>query len=126
MSQMEYMKENGFLILIGKSDSYKKYIEPFKNEKPLLFYSMWNGYVKNEEAATYDEALGAVYHSFERKIDLHTSGHAVKKDLEEMIASVNPQQAIVPIHTEFKESYEELEGVGEKVKCLSDGEIFEI
>lgn len=126
MSQREYMEENGFLILLGKSDAYKKYIEPFKEKNPLLIYSMWDGYVKDEKAATYDEAWGAVYNSFERKEKLHTSGHAVKKDLEEMIAIVNPQQAIVPIHTEFKESYEKLAGVGELVKCLSDGNVLEL
>jgi len=126
MSQMEYMKKNGFLILIGKSDAYKKYIEPFKDENPLLIYSMWNGYVEDKNAPTYDEALGAVYHSFERKINLHTSGHAVKKDIEEMIAIVNPQQAIAPIHTEFKESFEELQGIKDKVKCFSDGYIYSL
>ena len=126
MSQREYMEENGFLILLGKSDAYKKYIEPFKEKNPLLIYSMWDGYVKDEKAATYDEAWGAVYNSFERKEKLHTSGHAVKKDLEEMSAIVNPQQAIVPIHTEFKESYEKLAGVGELVKCLSDGNVLEL
>ncbi len=126
MSQMEYMEENGFLILIGKSDAYKKYIEPFKEKNPLLIYSMWNGYVDDETADTYDEKWGALYKSFKRKKKLHTSGHAVKKDLEEMIAIVNPRQAIVPIHTEFKESYEVLKGVGKKVKCLSDGEVFEV
>lgn len=124
MSQMEYMKENGFLILLGKSDSYEKYIKPFEHENPLLIYSMWNGYVDDEEADTYDEKWGALYKSFKRKKKLHTSGHAVKKDLEEMIAIVNPEQAIVPIHTEFKESYQMLIGVGKLVKCLDDGEIF--
>lgn len=123
MSQMQYMEENGFLILIGKSNAYKKYIEPFKDKNPLLIYSMWNGYVDDETADTYDEKWGALYHGFERKVKLHTSGHAVKKDLEEMIAIVNSQQAIIPIHTEFKASYSKLKGVGDKVKCLEDGEV---
>ena len=57
---------------------------------------------------------------------LHTSGHAVKKDLEEMISIVNPGQAIVPIHTEFKESYESLDGVGDRVKVLEDGNEYSI
>lgn len=121
MSQMEYMKENGFLMLLGKSDSYEKYIKPFEHENPLLIYSMWNGYVDDDTAPTYDEKWGTLYKRFKRKEELHTSGHAVKKDLEEMIEIVNPQQAIVPIHTEFKESYEQLEGVGDKVVCLEDG-----
>jgi len=126
MSQMDYMEENGFLILIGKGDAYRKYIEPFEKKKPLLIYSMWNGYIQDEKAATYDEAWGAVYNSFERKVNLHTSGDTVKKDLEEMISIVNPRQAILPIHTEFKESYEELQWAEGKVKCLRDEEIFEV
>ena len=126
MSQLEYMEENGFLILIGKGDGYKKYIEPFEKKNPLLIYSMWDGYVEDKEADTYDERWGAVYNSFERKVKLHTSGHAVKKDLEEMIAIVNPSQAIIPIHTEFKASYGELDGVGNKVKALDDGDVFSL
>ena len=124
MSQMEYMEKNGFLILLGRSQSYEKYIKPFEEKNPLLIYSMWNGYVEDETADTYDEKWGALYKRFERKEELHTSGHAMKKDLEEMIAIVNPQQAIVPIHTEFKESYEELKGAEGKVKCLSDGDFY--
>ena len=126
MSQMEYMEKNGFLTLIGKSEGYKKYIDPFKEKNPLLIYSMWNGYVEDKEADTYDEGWGAVYNSFERKIKLHTSGHAVKKDLEEMISIVSPSQAIIPIHTEFKESYEQLSGVYGLVNCLEDGEVYNI
>lgn len=126
MSQIEYMEKNGFVCMIGTSEGYKKYIEPFKDKNPLLIYSMWKGYVEDKKADTYDEQWGNLYNSFNRVKDLHTSGHAVKKDIEEMIAIVNPQQAIVPIHTEFKESYEQLEGVGELVKCLSDGNVLEL
>ena len=126
MSQMEYMEENGFLILLGKSQSYEKYIEPFEEKNPLLIYSMWNGYVDDETADTYDEKWGALYRRFKRKEKLHTSGHAVKKDLEEMIAIVNPQQAIVPIHTEFKESYRMLENVGDKIEILKDGQEYRV
>lgn len=128
MSQMEYMEENGVLILLGKSDSYKKYIEPFRDKNPLLIYSMWKGYVSDKNKETNDPKMKALYESFpeERRVDLHTSGHAVKDDLEEMIAIVNPRQAIVPIHTEFKESYEELDGVGELLKCLKDGQVLSL
>ena len=126
MSQRKYMEENGFLILLGKGQSYEKYIQPFEDKNPLLIYSMWNGYVDDETAATYDEKLGALYKRFKRKEKLHTSGHAVKKDLEEMISIVNPQQAIVPIHTEFKESYVKLKGAGKQVRCLEDGEFLKV
>ena len=126
MSQMEYMQENGFLMLIGKSDAYKKYITPFEDKNPLLIYSMWGGYVDDEEADTYDEKWGTLYKKFKRRIKLHTSGHAGKKDLEEMIHIVNPKQAIIPIHTEYKKSYERLRGAENKVKYLGDGDIYRI
>lgn len=124
MSQIEYMKENGFLCMIGTSDGYKKYIELFEEENPLLIYSMWDGYVNPKKADTNDKKLKALYESFERKVNLHTSGHAVKKDLEQMIQIINPAEAIIPIHTEFKEDYRALNGVGNKVRCVSDGEVF--
>lgn len=128
MSQMEYMEKNGFLCLIGKSDSYKKYIEPFREKNPLLIYSMWEGYVSEEKKETNDPKMKALFESFpeDRRVILHTSGHAVKKDLEEMIAKVNPKQAIIPIHTEFKESYEKLAGVGSLVRALEDGEVLRL
>lgn len=126
MSQMKYMEENGFLILIGKSDAYKKYIEAFEDKNPLLIYSMWGGYVDDEETDTYDEKWGTLYKKFKRRVNLHTSGHAGKKDLEEMIHIVNPKQAIIPIHTEYKKSYERLRGAENKVKYLGDGDIYRI
>ena len=126
MSQMKYMEEHGFLILIGKSDAYKKYIEPFEDKNTLLIYSMWGGYVDDEETDTYDEKWGTLYKKFKRRVNLHTSGHAGKKDLEEMIHIVNPKQAIIPIHTEYKKSYERLRGAEHKVKYLGDGDIYRI
>ena len=124
MSQIEYMEKYGFLCMIGTSEGYKKYIEPFKDKNPLLIYSMWEGYVSDVHKEHNDPKMKALYESFpkNRRRILHTSGHAVKEDLEKMIAIVDAQQAIIPIHTEFKESYEMLKGVGSKIKCLSDGE----
>lgn len=123
MSQIEYMEKHGFLCMIGTSDGYKKYIKPFEDKNPLLIYSMWKGYVSDKNKETNDPKMKALYESFpkERREDLHTSGHAVKEDLEEMIATVNPVQGIIPIHTEFKEVYKKLDGVDGKVVCLEDG-----
>lgn len=126
MSQIKYMEQQGFLCMIGTSDGYKKYIEPFKDKKPLLIYSMWKGYVSDENKETNDPKMKALYESFpkERRVDLHTSGHAVKEELEEMIAIVNPLQGIIPIHTEYKEKFDILKGTEDKVVCLGDGDIY--
>ena len=129
MTQPEFMKENGFLMLIGTSDAYKKRIDYFKDQEPLLIYSMWDGYVKIG-SDTYDEKLGKLYHGWNPKrcCDLHTSGHATAEDIRRMILTVKPQSAIIPIHTEKPEAIKELD-IGEyakNVRKLNDNWIMEV
>lgn len=129
MKQPEFMKKNGFLMLIGTSDAYRKRIEFFKEQDPLLIYSMWGGYIK-KDADTYDEKLGALYHGWnpDRRVDLHTSGHATADDIRRMILTVKPQKYILPIHTEKPEMFEKLDigEYAEKIKVLDDNEIVEM
>lgn len=129
MTQPEFMKENGFLMLIGTSEAYEKRKEYFKEQNPLLIYSMWGGYVK-KGTDTYDEKMGALYHGWnpDRRVDLHTSGHATAEDIQKMILMVKPQQYILPIHTERPEEFGKL-GIGEyadKIRICSDGCVVEI
>lgn len=129
MKQPEFMKKNGFLMLIGSSDAYRKRMECFKEQNPLLIYSMWGGYIK-KDADTYDEKLGKLYHGWnpDRRVDLHTSGHATADDIRRMILTVKPQKYILPIHTEKPEMFEKLDigEYAEKIKVLDDNEIVEI
>ena len=110
MTQPEYMKENGFLMLIGVSDAYKARMEYFKDQDPLLIYSMWLGYV-NKDSDAYDSGLGSLYHGWnpDRRVYLHTSGHATGSDIRQMILTVKPQKYIIPIHTEEPEAFEQLD-----------------
>ena len=130
-TQPEYMRENGFLMLIGSSDKYKERMDYFKGENPLLIYSMWNGYIRKGED-TYNEKLGKLYHGWNpdrRNAKLHTSGHATAKDIQNMILTVKPQQAIIPIHTEKPEEFRKLD-IGEYadiiLEKLVDGEVVEV
>lgn len=129
MTQPEFMKKNGFLMLIGSSDAYKKRMDYFKDQDPLLIYSMWSGYV-DKRADTYDEKWGSLYHSWnpERRIDLHTSGHATADDIRRMILTVKPNKYILPIHTEKPEMFERLD-IGEyadRIVKLDDSGIVEV
>ena len=127
MTQLEFMKKNGFLMLIGTGEGYRKYLDVFREENPVLIYSLWKGYVENKETDTYDARLGELYWSMRHK-DLHTSGHAVKEDIERMILLTNPVKAVIPIHTEHQKRFKELD-IGElagKVVCLRDGEIYRL
>ena len=122
MTQPEYMKKHGFVMLVGASDSYTKRMEYFRDEDPLLIYSMWGGYLDKENPA-FNQKLFDVYNKW-RNIRLHTSGHACKEDIEQMIRCVKPSRAIIPIHTEKKELFSELDisEFAKLVKPLSDGE----
>ncbi|MBR4758679.1 MAG: MBL fold metallo-hydrolase [Lachnospiraceae bacterium] len=129
MTQPEYMRENGFLMLIGASDAYKKRIEYFSDQHPLLIYSMWGGYVE-KGADTYDEKMGALYHGWDpaRRENLHTSGHATADDIRQMILTVKPQKYILPIHTEKPKIFEQLD-IGEntdKIAYLNDNDVLEV
>ena len=46
---------------------------------------------------------------------LHTSGHATADMIQDMIIAVDPQEEIVPIHTECKEAFGDL-NIGEELK----------
>lgn len=130
MTQPEFMRKNGFLMMIGSSDSYRKRIDYFKDDNPLLIYSMWKGYV-DEGEDTYDENWGKLYHGWDpkRRKDLHTSGHATAGDIRRMILTVKPQKYILPIHTEEPDQFTLLD-IGEYAdmidRKLRDGKIVEL
>lgn len=125
-TQKECMEENGFLALIKPEKWCEKYIDAFINdcrdnvinEMPVLIYSMWDGYVdpnhksKNQEWIDFldkQKAKGV------EVIHLHTSGHATAEMIKDMIIAVDPQEAIIPIHTECKEAFNDLD-IGKKLK----------
>ena len=129
MTQPKYMREKGFLMLIGASPAYEKRINEFKDDNPLLIYSMWDGYIKKGGDA-YDENLGRLYHDWpkERREYLHTSGHATADDIRKMILTVKPQKYIIPIHTENPEGFDKLD-IGEYsnlIWTLNDSDIMEV
>ena len=129
MTQPSYMRENGFMMLIGVSPAYGKWIDAFRGEDPLLIYSLWKGYVDNTSDA-YDARLGALYHSWrpERRLALHTGGHASAEELTRMIRAVRPRDRIVPIHTANPEGFAALDlgPYAEKLHLPTDGETLEV
>ena len=85
-----------------------------------LIYSMWEGYLKKTGTKEFVDYLT------NRKFTLHkihTSGHADKKALKEMVKAIKPKN-IVPIHTFEKEKYKEL--FSQPIVELNDGEVIEI
>ena len=99
--------KSNFLMCVRTS--MKKYLESYPNEFSFegctLFYSMWEGYKKQENMKKF---LKFMEEKGVKTISLHTSGHADEKDFDKLIKKVEPE-IIVPIHTENSEWFKRYE-----------------
>ena len=107
-TQEKFMRENGFLCIIKPEEKYAQWIERFADLKPLVIYSMWDGYL-NPKKEAYNEAWArffAPYIASNQFVQLHTSGHATPQSIARIIEAVKPTKRIYPMHTgnakEFK------------------------
>jgi len=99
--------KSNFLMCVRTS--MKKYLESYPNEFSFegctLFYSMWEGYKKQENMK---EFLKFMEEKGVKTISLHTSGHADEKDFDKLIKKIEPQ-IIIPVHTENSEWFKRYE-----------------
>jgi ribonuclease J len=87
-----------------------------QGEKPVLIYSLWDGYLKRDQQFWNDNKIEI--------IKIHTSGHAYKKELLKLVTAMQPK-LIIPIHTAHKEMYQDL-FKDFKVEPHNPGEEFKI
>jgi ribonuclease J len=128
MTQEEFMREKGFVILIKEGERYKEWIERFADLNPKIIYSMWEGYIDPTMKA-YNKELADFIKPYDpdRIYKLHTSGHATTKCIEDVIMAINPQKAIIPIHTENKAGFAYInisKELKQRTTYLNDGEEF--
>ena len=134
MTQQEFMQKHGGIMLIGITEAYCRRIEWFRKRgcDPLLIYSLWEGYIERDADGRpgrhYKEGLGDFFWSWpeNRRVVLHTGGHAALSDTAEMIRLTDPKEAILPIHTEQPRTLEAL-GLGkkleDKIRYPEDGKV---
>ncbi len=105
--QIEYMKRNGFLMMVGTSNYYLKLMEKFEdcNPKPIVIYAMWEGYLDKEKNYARPDYIAIQKKYGDRFRLLHTSGHATARLLAEVIRIINPREKIRPVHTENAEGF---------------------
>ena len=98
---------SNFMMCIRSS--MKQYLEnrskEFSFKDCVLFYSMWEGYKKQENMK---EFLKFMEEKGVKIISLHTSGHADEKDFYKLIKKVKPK-IIAPVHTENSEWFKRYE-----------------
>lgn len=110
-TQEEIMREYGFLCIVKAEGKYAEWIERFKDKNPLVIYSLWNGYLDPKQKAYNKEWADffAPYIASGQYRDLHTSGHATTGMIASVIEAVDPQEAIIPMHTENLAEFKELD-----------------
>ena len=98
---------SNFMMCIRSS--MKQYLENRSKELSfegcVLFYSMWEGYKKQENMK---EFLKFMEEKGVKIISLHTSGHTNEKDFGKLIKKVKPK-IIIPVHIENSEWFKRYE-----------------
>ena len=96
-------------FMMSIRSSMKQYLEnrskEFSFKDCVLFYSMWEGYKKQENMK---EFLKFMEEKGVKIISLHTSGHADEKDFDKLIKKIEPK-IIIPVHTENFEWFKKYE-----------------
>ncbi len=96
-----WMLKEGFTMFVRASTSFNNLLNlilptlPLE-EKPLLIYSMWEGYINRND--TRNEDYINLQNRFAEVTQLHTSGHATTTTLRHICELTNPRLAILPIH----------------------------
>ena len=81
-----------------------------------VIYSMWSGYLDEQKYRDIKQ------HSKVTFYEIHTSGHAVRKDLQRFAVGLNPKR-LIPVHTEKAADYCNL---FDNVLILHDGEALHV
>ena len=95
------IKRNGMVMIAGASqkDRLQEFLKELPQEEMLLIYSSWDGYYRNPEQVKANPFYKEIREMFYNVVDLHTSGHADRGTMENVIKMVNPKEVIC-IHKE--------------------------
>ena len=103
--QEKKLRERGALIFLSGTQAAEKLqrlAAKYSDLQPLVIYSQWSGYIKDKETEYYNAELAEACAAC-NTVQLHTSGHASKEDVEEIIRFVNPREYVAIIHSEQAE-----------------------
>jgi len=113
----EKMEERGFCMFIRCGNTrHKDVMEKFKDKNPAVIYSMWKGYLEQDNIKAFLDGY--------KRLDMHTSGHADSDAIKMVIDTVQPDM-VMPMHTEVPEAFLKLVG-DRKVKVANDKEIIDL
>lgn len=95
------MKKNGFVMAIGASSYHlaRQLRDNLDPSETLLIYSNWDGYYKIPEQVEHAPAYSNFRKLFPNVVDIHTSGHADRQTLSQVIETIKPKE-VIGIHKE--------------------------
>lgn len=110
----EKMAERGFCMFVRCGNTrHKEVMEKYKDENAVVIYSMWKGYLEQDNIKEFLDGY--------KRLDMHTSGHADTDAIKMVIDTVQPDM-VIPMHTEVPEAFLKLAG-DRKVVLAKDEEI---
>lgn len=90
------LKKEGFVMALGASAYHKAKMlrDSLDPSETLLIYSNWDGYYKIPEQVENNKSYKAFRDLFPNVVDIHTSGHADRATLKQVIETINPKEVI--------------------------------
>ena len=104
------MQKKGFVLVAGVMQRafVEDLCEDLDPSEVLFIYSSWDGYYKDPELVKENPRYKLFRDAFHNVVDIHTSGHADRKTIKEVIETVKPKEVIC-IHKEADASLESLD-----------------
>ena len=108
---MDSLKKTGFVMVVGVGQKDRVYMmkSELPEEETLLIYSSWDGYYKDPEQVNVNPDYLRFREQFHNVVDIHTSGHADRQTIKDVIETVNPKQAVICIHKDKDQTLESLD-----------------
>jgi ribonuclease J len=105
------MRKKGFVLISGVMQQAfaLDLCEELDPSEVLFIYSSWDGYYKDPEQVRVNPRYKMFRDAFQNVVDIHTSGHADRKTIKQVIETVNPKEAIIGIHKDKGQTLESLE-----------------
>ena len=113
----DYLDKLGYVLIARATLRFDNLVEQLPGEKQK-YLSMWKDYVNKNSEAYNEKLANSLGTRFEH---IHTSGHSDMNSMREVFRLLHPK-ALIPIHTDAPEKFEELFSDEWPVKLLNDGD----
>ena len=118
---LETLSKRGYVLIARCNNRFNALIDKIPGKKSK-YLSMWKGYIDTQNEAYNPDLAKALGNDY---VYLHTSGHCDMESLHNVISLLSPK-AIIPIHTDNPDEFEQRFSKQLPVIRLHDGEFYEL